>query len=135
MRLDRLRINNFKNLIGVDIDFDESELATVLIGENGTGKSNVIEALVTIFRDLDLGDTTPFSYDLEYRCQGHSIEIDNRFQTNRLVIKIDGKRTTKATLRGGGVSFCQIMYLDTILVQVHDSNNSLTITSHVTIGG
>ena len=62
MRLDRLRLMGFKNLKNFEIDFDQGELSTVLIGENGTGKSNVIEALVTIFRDLDLGDLTPFPY-------------------------------------------------------------------------
>src|SRR3954451_1210783 len=52
MRIDYLRIKRFKNLRDTSIDFDETELSTVLIGENGTGKSNVIEALATIFRDL-----------------------------------------------------------------------------------
>ena len=62
MRLDRFRVRHFKNLSDLEIDFDTGELSTVLIGENGTGKSNVIEALVTVFRDLDLGDSTPFPY-------------------------------------------------------------------------
>ena len=61
MRLDRLRLTGFKNLTDFEIDFDQGELSTVLIGENGTGKSNVIEALVTIFRDLDHWRSHPVS--------------------------------------------------------------------------
>jgi predicted ATPase len=75
MRLDYLRIDGFKNLNGVEIDFDESQLTTVIIGENGTGKSNLIEALVRIFRDIDLGERTPFAYRLTYRIGNNRIEL------------------------------------------------------------
>ncbi|MFC3076769.1 AAA family ATPase [Phenylobacterium terrae] len=76
MRLDRLTIGTskagpaqqFKNLKNVSIDFDQRHWITVLIGWNGTGKSNVLEALATIFRDLISGDRRPrFAYNLEYR--------------------------------------------------------------------
>ncbi|WP_315969339.1 AAA family ATPase, partial [Klebsiella pneumoniae] len=40
---------------------------TVVVGRNGSGKSNVLEALVTIFRNLDLGEAPPFSYEIIYR--------------------------------------------------------------------
>src|SRR4051812_32325698 len=53
------------------------ELSTVLVGENGTGKSNVIEAIVEIFRDLDFGDRTRFPFAIAYNCDGHRIEIDS----------------------------------------------------------
>lgn len=97
MRLDWLKIKEFKNLSDVEIDFDEGELSTVLIGENGTGKSNVIEALVTIFRDLDLNETTSFGYFIAYNCHGHRIEIDNSFSGHGLVIKIDGVQQARST--------------------------------------
>ena len=54
MKLDKLWIKDFKNLKDFTIDFDVEQKTTVLIGHNGTGKSNLIEALVIIFRDLDL---------------------------------------------------------------------------------
>ena len=38
MRVDFLEITDFKNLKNFRIDFDESQLTTVLIGQNGTGK-------------------------------------------------------------------------------------------------
>ena len=91
MRLDRLRLTGFKNLTDLEIDFDQAELSTVLIGENGTGKSNVIEALVTIFRDVDLGTHTPFPYSVAYRCHGLNIEIDNRIATSGTTIKVDDR--------------------------------------------
>jgi predicted ATPase len=76
MRLDKFRIGSsknspthqFKNLKDVAIDFDEQHWITVVIGWNGTGKSNVLEALATIFRDLIGKVRKPaFAFQLEYR--------------------------------------------------------------------
>jgi predicted ATPase len=75
MRLDYVRIDGFKNLNGVEVDFKESQLTTVIIGENGTGKSNLIEALVRIFRDIDLGERTPFSYEVRYLIGNNTIGL------------------------------------------------------------
>jgi predicted ATPase len=75
MRLDEVTIGNFKNLRDLHIDFDEGSPYTVLVGENGAGKSNLIEALALIFRNLDLGLEAPFTYHLKYQCRGQAIEI------------------------------------------------------------
>lgn len=96
MRLDWLKIGQFKNLVDIEINFDEGELSTVIVGENGTGKSNVIEALVTIFRDLDLGEQTPFSYALAYNCHGHRIEIENSADGSAFSVRVDGDPKTRS---------------------------------------
>lgn len=80
MRLDKFTIGSdkvsvngadkhrFKNLKNVTIDFDQDHWVTVVIGWNGTGKSNVLEALAIIFRDLIGKKRTPaFSFQLAYR--------------------------------------------------------------------
>ncbi|MEZ9440292.1 AAA family ATPase [Vibrio atlanticus] len=68
MKVDKLHIRSrFKNLENVRVDFDENNLMTVIVGLNGSGKSNVLEALVAIFRNLDLGEEPPFSYELKYQ--------------------------------------------------------------------
>lgn len=76
MRLDKLTIggakdsptHQFKNLKNVTIDFDQDHWVTVVIGWNGTGKSNVLEALAIIFRDLITKKRTPaFAFQLAYR--------------------------------------------------------------------
>jgi len=55
MKVDYLHIQSqFKNLNDVKVEFDQSNLMTVIVGGNGSGKSNVLEALVSIFRNLDL---------------------------------------------------------------------------------
>ncbi|HCT9442528.1 TPA: AAA family ATPase [Proteus mirabilis] len=78
MRLDKLTIGSskdsplhqFKNLKNVTIDFAQGCWVTVVIGWNGTGKSNVLEALAIIFRDLIAKKRTPeFAFQLTY-CMG-----------------------------------------------------------------
>ncbi len=91
MRLDWLKLRAFKNLQNVEINFDERELSTVLIGENGTGKSNVIEAIVTIFRDLDFGDSTSFPYSIAYSCHGHRVVVDNNYTAKNLTFVVDNE--------------------------------------------
>lgn len=99
MRIDKLYIKQFKNLRDFFIDFDETVLTTVLIGRNGTGKSNLIEALVIIFRDLDLGEDPRFAYKLTYLCGGKVVEVDadpDRMQ-NKVQITVEGeKRSLRA---------------------------------------
>lgn len=75
MRLHRLTIAEFKNLRDITIDFDETSPYTVLVGANGTGKSNLIEALTMIFRNLDLELDAPFTYELTYSCRAQRIHI------------------------------------------------------------
>jgi predicted ATPase len=104
VRLDRLAVRGFKNLRDIEIDFDAEKLETVVIGQNGTGKSNVIEAISTIFRDLDdPKHNTPFPYQLEYACKGHKVAIDHRYSDpDAMKVTVDGKRSSTAALRGKG---------------------------------
>lgn len=74
MRVDKVHIDDFKNLNDFFIDINETKLHTILIGQNAAGKSNFIEALVLIFRDLDLENQTDFNYEIEYRCSGNFIK-------------------------------------------------------------
>src|SRR4051794_32913168 len=76
MRLDDVYIGKFKNLRDLHIDFDEESPYTVLVGENGAGKSNLLEGLTLIFRQLDLGLPAPFDYRIRYRCRGHDIKVE-----------------------------------------------------------
>jgi predicted ATP-dependent endonuclease of OLD family len=75
VRIDWVTIRDFKNLRDFHIDFGESQLTTVLIGRNGSGKSNLLEALVLIFRDLDLEEVPSFPYEIQYYCHKKKIFI------------------------------------------------------------
>ena len=97
MRIDRLEIDNFKNLKNFKIDIDESQLTSVFIGKNGAGKSNLLEAMVIIFRDLDLNTPTiDFTYKIQYKCSGHTIQVTNNNTNNKRVFVIDGSEVSRA---------------------------------------
>ena len=45
MRIEELYIKQFKNLRDLRVNFDKGSPYTVLVGGNGSGKSNLIEAI------------------------------------------------------------------------------------------
>lgn len=90
MRLQRLWLKQFRNLRDVTVNFAEYYEPSprqpadakpkpirshALIGQNGTGKSNLMEALITIFRNIDLDLPAPFDYELEYRIGSNVVKI------------------------------------------------------------
>ena len=101
MKLDRLSLPNYRNLRSFEIDFDESQPTTVLIGRNGLGKSYLLEAIVEIFRELELGNPPSFTYQLQYVCREHTIRIDAdpARRSKRLDIAVDGKLLTQTAFQ------------------------------------
>lgn len=96
MRIDRLKIKDFKNLKDFQIDIDESQLTSVFIGRNGAGKSNLLEAIVIIFRDLDLNAVTKdFSYEIIYKCSGCTVQIKNDATESKREFFVDDKKLTR----------------------------------------
>lgn len=105
MRLDRVYIDGFKNLKRLEVDFDESKLTTVLIGQNGAGKSNLIEAIARVFRWVDFFHSTPklndlnsykpnFTFRVDYRIEGKVITLSNEHE--QPLVKVDGKKVGKS---------------------------------------
>jgi predicted ATP-binding protein involved in virulence len=94
MRLDKVYIDGFKNLKQLTADFDESRLTTVVIGQNGAGKSNLIEAIISIFRWVDLRRNEPrFHYRLDYRIDGVKVSLSNL--PDEPAIAVEGKAVTR----------------------------------------
>ena len=77
MRLKSLWVDGFKNLNNFKIDFEKREGVTVLIGNNASGKSNVLEAISAIFSGLHSAklDELKFKFDLVYEIHGADIGI------------------------------------------------------------
>ncbi len=82
MRVDKLVLPDFRNLKNFEIDFDEESARTVLVGRNGVGKTNILEALTRIFRQLDLRTKPEFAYKITYKCNGYLIEAESSILTD-----------------------------------------------------
>jgi predicted ATPase len=76
MKLYSVYLEEFKNLRKFEIDFDQTSPFTIVVGQNGAGKSNLLEAIVRIFRNLDLDEAPPFAYRITYECRKKTIAID-----------------------------------------------------------
>jgi predicted ATPase len=77
MRIDWLWIDEYKNLKDLTINFSQDHLVTVIIGRNGTGKSNVLEVLTIIFRDLLTKERVPtIKYRIAYEIRDRWMFID-----------------------------------------------------------
>ena len=79
MRLKSLTIGQYKNLKDFTLGFDSSSFIDVFVGKNGSGKSNLFEALIEIFRhlyeyDKERGDPG-FSYTIKYEINGKETKI------------------------------------------------------------
>jgi len=77
MRLKSVYISQYKNLKDFTLNFDGNSFIDVFVGKNGTGKSNLFEALIEIFRNLyeykkkaDL-----FNFRIKYEIDDKDIEI------------------------------------------------------------
>lgn len=89
MKLEKLKINSrFKNLNNLEIDFSTKSGITVLIGNNGSGKSNILEAISSIFAGLyDVKHNPTFEYEIIYIKDNNKVEII--FENNIYQIKIN----------------------------------------------
>lgn len=107
MQLKHLSVRHFRNLRDVALDFSthlplgagaaadaqpKAIRSHALIGQNGTGKSNLIEALITIFRDVDLDREAALDFALEYSIRGHVVRIEaDTARQRRPFVWVDGQ--------------------------------------------
>lgn len=99
MRIDKIEIRSaWKNLEGFNIDFNETRDVAVLIGKNGSAKSNLIETIIRIFTDIDLKQPSPFAYTIKYFIRGSKVSIRSEMDT---IAKgeVDGKSISFSRLR------------------------------------
>lgn len=114
MQLQQIHIPAFRNLRDLSITFDSHLQPVVgapvdappkpinshaLIGQNGVGKSNLIEVLITIFRDVDLDREAALDYTLEYNIRGHVVRIEaDTAKQKRPFVWVDGKAESQSHL-------------------------------------
>ena len=66
MKISGLKISGYKNLKNLEMDFEKDVSLIALIGDNGSGKSNVLEALTIIFSGLSMKEKIGFDFEVEY---------------------------------------------------------------------
>ena len=84
MRITKLSIKNYKNLQDFSWELNADYPVAVIVGKNGSGKTNLLEAIITIFQDLQFYDAQgktkfpfKFRYEIEYLHRDDKININN----------------------------------------------------------
>lgn len=90
----------FRNLKGLKIKFDSNMSTYVIIGTNGAGKSNVLEALSSVFKTLyyDSNRNFEFSFYLKYEILNHNIILLYNEDSHNFVFKIDNVNVDDAEI-------------------------------------
>lgn len=94
MKLLKFKVSSaFRNLNGLTIKFDKEMSTYVVIGTNGAGKSNVLEALSSVFKTLyyDPSHNFEFGFYLSYEISGRKILLIYAEEKHKFVIKVDGQ--------------------------------------------
>lgn len=77
MKLKSLWIKDYKNLKDFSLDFEKGNNLSILIGNNGSGKSNVLEAISGIFAEAYRGvaNVLDSDYFLDYELDGKNYKL------------------------------------------------------------
>lgn len=92
MRLKSLYIDNYKNIKRQTFDFSKNNGYIALIGLNGSGKSNLLEAISLIFNGLYNKKKIPFQYEIVYEHEGKTYSRKSR------MAKIDERQVRESQM-------------------------------------
>lgn len=108
MKLSRLYVDGYKNLKSIEIFFKENSSVNALIGNNGSGKSNILEALVKVFISVIEGIELDFIYDIEYLIDDDKYKLSNNPEVIFLKNgkKVSSKDRLTAVPRGIFLYYC-----------------------------
>ena len=80
MKLKSLWIQEYKNLKDFQLDFEKGNHLSILVGNNGSGKSNVLEAISGIFAEAYRGvaNVLDSDYFLDYELDGKNYKLEKK---------------------------------------------------------
>ena len=95
MRIKDIYVSEYKNLKDFTLNFDGESFIDVFVGKNGTGKSNLFEAILEIFKHLFEEDyEVSFDFKLRYELEGNVIFVSWKW-TEGIWLDEKGAKTKK----------------------------------------
>ena len=96
MKIRSINIDGYKNLRNIEIFMPEDSPVAAVIGNNGSGKSNILEALTQVFTAVYNEKPVEFRYKICYSIYDDNFEISNldgvQFLKNGKKVKKQDKR-------------------------------------------
>jgi len=119
MKLKELQIQGYKNLGDITIDFSINNGTTLFVGNNGCGKSNILEAISSIFGGLynDRIHKPHFNYHLKYEKNHHDVDI--ALHDGKYVFSTDNQVVTDETFTRNAS-----IYLPTNVISCYSGESS-----------
>lgn len=126
MRISTIYINKFKNLSQFNLDFEKSYYVSVLLGKNGTGKSNLLEFITIIFKSLDLA-SSPANFKEIYKTELESFNekpsdfgIEYIINSHKILVKLeDNDLKIRNLTRSERITFSKFKDLGEIVFPSH----------------
>lgn len=88
MKLKKPYIKKYKNLQEFNLDFETGDGLTILIGNNSSGKSNILEAISAIFANAYAGKALhQFVYSLTYEINGKVVKLSRPYERCQYYVK------------------------------------------------
>ena len=87
MELKSIHIVGYKNLIDTRLTLETSHTPICIIGNNGTGKSNLIEALLHIFVGLYYDKPPDFDFHIQYDAHNKAVEISRSQESGGYLVE------------------------------------------------
>lgn len=115
MQLKKIWIKDYKNLKDFSIDFEKGNGLSILIGNNGSGKSNVLEVISGIFAEAyrNVSDLLESDYNLEYIIGEQNYKIQ----------KLNGKRKVYNDEKPISVKTNESYYLPSNVIAVYSGED------------
>lgn len=88
MKLKRLWIKDYKNLRNCEVEFPQPHLLNAVIGSNGSGKSNIVEAILHVLIGVYFSKPPPFDFQFDFEAQNRRITL--RGENRKLSVEVDG---------------------------------------------
>ena len=99
MELKTVHIAGYKNLVDTRLTFETRETPISIIGNNGTGKSNLIEALLHIFVGLYYDNPPEFNFHIQYEAHNKEVEISKGMDSDGYKVVVDGVLLSNARFK------------------------------------
>ena len=126
MRLNSIFISDYKNLKNFSLSFEGDSFIDIFVGKNGSGKSNLLEALIKIFRHvIEFDSNRPelnFNYNISYEINDAITTI--KWEDEVLSINDKTRKTFGKTPRPDNILIYYSGHNDTVgaLVEQYENN-------------
>jgi len=96
MQFKKIYIDGYKNLLQTSVEVQSADIPLAIIGNNGTGKSNLIEALLHIFIGMYYNNPPDFDFQLEYESNNKNVSLTRKRHERSYAVRVNGHVWSRA---------------------------------------